>query len=280
MTIDAHVHFWDPRELRYPWLEGMPALARAFTPAEYARDAQGAAAEIDAVLVVEGNCLPEQCLREVEQLESLARGPVPIAGVVAFVDLGDGPRRDQVLDALARSPLVTGVRQNIQGEPAGFCLRPTFVEGVQAVGARGLVFDLCATHDQLGEVAELVRRAPGTRFVLDHCGKPAIRERRLDPWRADIARLAGRDDVWCKLSGLLTEAGPLARGDDVLLPYATHVAECFGRERLMFGSDWPVVTTAGGFDEWHGFTHRFTAGWSACEARRFYGETAAHVYGL
>lgn len=280
MIVDAHVHFWDPRELRYPWLDGVPTLARPFLPSEYARDSGAGGVVVEKVLAVEGNCLPEQCLREVERFEALAGSEVPIAGVVAFVDLGDVPRRDRVLAALTLIPLVKGVRQNIQGEPPGFCLRPEFVEGVQEVGDRGLVFDVCATHDQLEDVVELVRRCPRTRFVLDHCGKPAIREHRQDPWRADIACLAEHDNVWCKLSGLLTEAAPRAAGDDDLFPYAAHVARCFGRERLMFGSDWPVLTTAGRFADWHDFTRRFTADWSPRETRRFYAETAAHVYEL
>src|SRR5207245_1300712 len=126
-------------------------------------------------------------------------------------------------DALSSSPRVKGTRHNIQGQPAGFCLQPAFVQGVQAVGGRGLTFDLCATHDQLRDVADLVRQCPDTRFVLDHCGKPAIRTRRLDPWRADVARLAAHDNVWCKLSGLLTEANPQDLRDDTLIPYTAWV---------------------------------------------------------
>lgn len=277
MIIDAHVHFWDPRELRYPWLAGLPALQRAHLPDEYAAGA--GAVPVDRVVVVEGNCLPEQCLREAAWLEMLADGGAPIAGIVAFVDMTDTARRREVLDALARAPLVKGVRHNIQGEGAGFCTGPAFIGGVREAGERGLVFDLCATHDQLGEVVELVQCCPGTRFVLDHCGKPAIRDRRQDPWRADVARLAAFPNVWCKLSGLLTEAAPGCR-DEELLPYAEHVVASFGRERVMFGSDWPVLTAAGRFADWYDFTRRVTAGWSAREVACFYAETAAHVYGL
>lgn len=279
MIIDAHVHFWDPGALSYPWLAGLPVLRRVFGPADYASATAECAPAVDRVIVVEGNCRADQCLRETAYFESLADAEVPVAGIVAFVDLQDAVGRDPVLDALGRSPRVKGVRQNIQGEPAGFCLRPAFVAGVREVGKRGLVFDLCATHDQLGEVVELVRRCPETRFVLDHCGKPAIRDARRDPWCADIARLAACDNVWCKLSGLLTEAGARATDDD-LRPYATHVVDCFGRDRMMFGSDWPVLTTAGRFADWHGFTRRFTADWSASASRAFYADTAAHVYGL
>ena len=186
---------------------------------------------------------------------------------------------DRQLAALSACHSVKGIRQNIQGQPAGFCRRHAFVEGVWKVGRRELVFDLCATHDQLGEVADLVRDCPDTRFVLDHCGKPAIRDRCFEPWSAALARLAAHKNVCCKLSGLLTEAGERWRPED-LLPYATRVVECFGPERVLYGSDWPVLTLAGDYRDWYGFTERVTQGWSATDRSRFYGDNAARVYGL
>jgi predicted TIM-barrel fold metal-dependent hydrolase len=281
--VDSHVHFWDPAELHYPWLEAVPPLDRAFGPADYA--AAAGVVPITKVVFVEANCRPEEARREVQLIERLAGAEPRIAGIVAFADLTQGSGAadrglEQTLDALATSPRVKGIRHNIQGQPAGFCLQPAFVRGVQAVGRRGLAFDLCATHDQLRDVADLVRQCPDTRFVLDHCGKPAIRAGRLDPWRADVARVAAHENVWCKLSGLLTEADPEDQRDDTLIPYAACVVECFGSERVMYGSDWPVLTVAGSYCDWYGFTDRFTAGWSATERRRFYADTAVRVYGL
>ena len=283
-VVDAHVHFWDPEVLRYPWLETIPALRRAFGPAEYASAI--ADARVDAVVLVEANPAPAQGIREARWLSGLGRtaaasaSPVRIAGVVAYAELDDRQGLlEASLDALSATPRVRGVRHNIQGEAPGFCLRPAFVRGVQQAGARGLTFDLCATHDQLGEVAELVARCPDTRFVLDHCGKPAIRDRLLEPWASDLARIAEHERVSCKLSGLLTEAGADRREED-LLPYAERVAECFGRERLMYGSDWPVLTLAGGYEDWLGFATRFTASWSEAERSAFFAGTATRVYGL
>ena len=140
------------------------------------------------------------------------------------------------------------------------------------------------THDQLRDVVALVGRCPETRFVLDHCGKPAIRAgvRSFEPWRADVARLAAHENISCKLSGLLTEAtsgGGDWRWQD-LMPYAASVVECFGMERVMYGSDWPVLTLAGRYCDWYEFTERVTAGWSAAERSRFYADNALRVYGL
>ena len=273
-VVDAHVHFWDPAELHYPWLEGIPSLSRAFLPADY-RAATGDA-PVTQIVFVEGNCRPEEARGEVGFVERLA-GEVAIAGIVAFADLTDSKTLDRQLDALGCCDEVKGIRQNIQGQPAGFALQPALVAGVRAAGRRGLSFDLCVTHDQLREAVELVSACPDTRFVLDHCGKPAIRDGCFEPWSAGLARLAAHENVCCKLSGLLTEAGERSSAED-LLPYATRVVDCFGPERVLYGSDWPVLTLAGDYRDWYAFTERFTEGWSATERCGFYGDNAARVY--
>jgi len=283
VIVDAHVHFWDPVALHYPWLEGIPSLHRAFLPSDY-RAATGEI-PISKIVFVEANCRADETGREVETIEQLALTEPRIAGMVAFADLTAGlgagaSGLGQTLDGLARSPRVKGIRQNIQGQPAGFCVQRAFVDGVREIGRRGLTFDLCATHDQLTDVVQLVRQCPDTRFVLDHCGKPPIRDRRLEPWRGHIAALAAHDTVSCKLSGLLTEAPPEGWSDEDLLPYADWVVEQFGGDRVMYGSDWPVLTLAGSYCDWYGFAQRFTARWSAGEQRRFYCDNAARVYGL
>ncbi len=247
--VDSHVHFWDPAELHYAWLEGVPSLQRAFLPRDYA--AATGQVPIGRMVFVEANCRPDEAQREVELVERLAQAEPGVAGIVAFVDLAQGlgargSGLGTTLDALSRSPRV---------------------------------FDVCATHDQLPEVIGLVRDCPGTRFVLDHCGKPAIRQRALEPWSKNIAGLAAHENVWCKLSGLLTEASEAWCPED-LVPYAARVVECFGHERVLYGSDWPVLTLAGDYGTWYGFTERFTRGWSVSERSRFYGDNAARVYDL
>lgn len=276
-VIDAHAHFWDPGALHYPWLTALPPLDRPFLPHAYAADAAGI--PLAGVIFVECNCLPEESDREVALVELLAETEPRLAGIVAFVDLSDAAARESALARLRGVSLVRGVRQNIQGQPPGFALEEELVRGVQRVGDLGLTFDLCATHDQLGEVAVLAARCPDTRLVLDHCGKPPIRERGWEPWRTSIARIAAHPNVVCKLSGLLTEAAP-ACDDEALVPYAAHVLDAFGAERLMYGSDWPVLTLAGTHQRWYDFTARFTAAWRPAERRCFYHDTAVRVYGL
>jgi len=206
------------------------------------------------------------------------QSPTRLNSVVAYASLTTPDTLDRTLDALSARARVTGIRHNIQGEAPGFCTQPSFVEGVRKVGARGLTFDLCATHDQLSDVIELVRACPSTRFVLDHCGKPAIRERLLDPWRADIARLAECENVWCKISGLVTEASHTSWCEEDLVPYVLHVVDRFGTDRVMYGSDWPVLTLAARYADWFQFTERFTDSWTPDERCGFYRDNAIRSY--
>ena len=276
-VIDAHVHFWNPAALSYPWLGAEPALGRAFLPSDYAPLASG---EADAVVFVEANVAPGQSADEVAWVNRLADAEPRLVGIVAFVDLLDGAGRHAVLERLARTPRVMGVRHNIQHRPLGFALQPEFVRGVQTVGAAGLPFDLCITADQLPETIALVERCPDTSFVLDHCGKPAIRDGAFDEWSRDLERLAGHARVCCKLSGLLTEAREDQRSARVLAPWIERARECFGAARLIFGSDWPVSTLGGGADRWRGIVDELTARWPDAERRALFAENAARVYGL
>jgi L-fuconolactonase len=269
--VDAHVHFWDPSALQYPWLDALPTLRRAFGPRDYAEASVGV--PVRRLVFVECNCRPEQNAHEVRFAE---RVPL-VAAIVAFADVAAlGPA---ALDTLPDSPRVKGIRQNIQGQPPGFCLAPPFVSGVREAARRGLAFDLCATHDQLGDVIQLVRRCPDARFVLDHCGKPAIRDGAIAAWARDVATLAAHENVCCKLSGLLTEASSPST-DAELGPYAEQVIDAFGPRRVIYGSDWPVLTLAGALADWYAFTRRVTASWSDAERAAFYEDNAVRVYGL
>ena len=277
MVVDAHVHFWDPQALDYPWLRDEPSLARSYAPAEYTPLADGT---VESIVFVEANCAPTQSEREVARIEALATDDPRIVGIVAYADLSSSDSGGAALARLTKVERVVGIRQNIQGRPAGFCVQPAFVRGVQRVGEMGRTFDLCVTADQLPEAIDLVRQCPGTRFVLDHCGKPDVRNSAFASWANDIALLAACENVWCKLSGLLTQADPGQRSADVLAPYADHVLDRFGHARMMYGSDWPVVNLAGGVDVWRTMVDRFTSSWSDADRQSFYGDNAVRFYGL
>lgn len=276
-VIDAHVHFWDPSVLRYPWLSAEPALAAPFLPSSYAPLASG---EVDAAIFVEANPAPDLAAEEVAWVNDLADSEPRIAGIVAFVDLLDEVRRDASLARLNRTPRVVGVRHNIQHQPAGFALQPAFVRGVMAVGASGRPFDLCITADQMDEVITLVERCPDVSFVLDHCGKPAIRDDAYDAWARALERLASHDRVSCKISGLLTESREDQRSADVLARWIEPVRACFGARRLLYGSDWPVCALAGGAGRWRAVVDAVTASWPHPDRQALFADTALRIYGI
>jgi L-fuconolactonase len=275
--LDAHVHFWDPDCLHYPWLSDAPELQRAFVPHDLPALADGV---LEGVIFVEANCRTTENVGELDFIDTLIDGGVPILGTVAFVDMCDSTRRTTILPELVRRPRVVGVRHNIQRQPTGFGIQPEFVDGVQEVGRVGLSFDLCITADQLAEATALVRRCPDTMFVLDHCGKPDIAGDALEPWATDLRRLAEHENVACKLSGLLSEARPDQRTAAGLLPFASHAMECFGADRLMYGSDWPVVTMAGGEPLWRSLVLEVTSKWPDAARQAFFFDNAVRFYGV
>lgn len=276
MIVDAHVHFWDPGVLHYPWLGGIPPLRRAFSLSDYRTATRD---KVDRIVFVEANCLPDESDAEVASVERFACADARIAAIVAFADMTDA-RVGDVLDAFADHPLVRGVRHNVQGHPPGFCVDPTFVAGVRDVGRRGMTFDLCITADQLQDARALVRACPSTQFVLDHGAKPRVGESAMESWIEGLTQLATHDNVCCKLSGLLTEADESHRTFEHLMPCMQRIVDAFGVDRVMFGSDWPVLTTAGDFDTWLALAESVAASWSSAERERLFSGTAAGVYGI
>jgi L-fuconolactonase len=274
--VDAHVHFWDGLRLPYPWLAGVPAIAGPHTLGELAIDAGPRAPR--EIVFVESAVAPERALDEVRWISSFAGAPV-VAAIVAQVAVDCGAETEAALAALAAHARVRGVRHNLQDYPdPGHCLRPVFIDGVRAVGARGWTFDLCVRHAQLPACTALVRACPETTFVLDHAGKPYVRGGVLDPWRQNVAALAGLPNVVCKLSGLVTEADPTTWTPAALRPYVDHLLSCFGPGRLLFGSDWPVVNLAANYGRWLDTALDFLAPLSQNERGAIMADNARRIY--
>jgi L-fuconolactonase len=279
--VDAHVHLWDAARLPYPWLAEVPAIAGPHTPAELATEA-GAHPPTEIVFV-ESAVDPMHALEEVRWVEALAaqEPAIAISAIVAQVAVDRGAETEAALAALGGHARVRGVRHMIQGQPEfDFCLRPEFIDGVRQVGDRGWTFDLCVKHPQLPACIELARACPGTTFVLDHAGKPDVRRGLLDPWRAHIAMLAGLPNVLCKLSGLVTEADPSTWTPAVLWPYVRHLLGSFGPERLLFGSDWPVVNLAASYRRWLETALELLDLLPAAERAAILSENARRIYHL
>ncbi|MFT4639098.1 MAG: L-fuconolactonase [Verrucomicrobiales bacterium] len=248
-VVDAHVHFWDPAVLDYAWLGDAPDIHRAYLPADYSEASAGV--EVTGLVFVEADCHSDQALSEVSWIETLAASESRLKGIVAAASMENGLAVKPHLQALQEHPLVKGVRRLIQSEDAGFCTTPEFIRAAQLLPEFDFTFDLCIKHPQCPDILTLVKACPETSFVLDHIGKPAIAERRLDPWRAHIDALAAMPQiVACKLSGLITEADWKTWTLEDLKPYLSHVIDAFGPDRLLYGSDWPVSVLAGGYARW------------------------------
>jgi len=172
--VDSHVHLWNPAQFRYPWLDALPTLNRAWLAADFA--AASATANVDKMIFVECGCKPAQSLAEVIWASDLAKAEPHLKGIVAHAALEKGGAVQADLAVLSGWPLVKGVRRNLQSESdAGFLLRPEFVAGIKQLAGFGFTFDLCIRHEQLRATTGLAARVPEVTFVLDHFGKPDVR---------------------------------------------------------------------------------------------------------
>jgi L-fuconolactonase len=271
---DAHVHFWDTAIMPCPWLSTVPAIAGAHTPRDLCAETAG---ETPSRMIFVDCGSP--WLDEVKWVEGLARAEPRIRAIVAKATMNAGAGTAAQIEELAGHPLVRGVRHNFEDErDPDYCVQPAFLEGVGRLAAAGLSFDICCKHHQLASVVELARRTPQTSFILDHGGKPAIREGLLDPWRANIRALAALPNVVCKFSGLVTEAdrGNWTPAD--LQPYVSTLLDAFGPGRLLFGGDWPVVKLASSYLRWLGTARAMTAHLSPAERSAVFDLNAARVY--
>jgi L-fuconolactonase len=240
--IDCHQHFWRYDPVEYGWIDdSMAAIRRDFLP-EDARTAM-ATAGVDACVAVQAR----QTLEETEWLLDLADRHPFIRGVVGWIDL-QGDVDAQLAPFHGRGRLV-GVRHIVQAEPDGFLERPVFLSGVGRLHDHGLAYDILIYARQLPSAICFARRFPRQRFVLDHLGKPDIRDGGFDEWRRQIELLAALPNVWCKLSGLVTEADWRAWTPGQLRPYVDAALEAFGASRVMLGSDWPVCLVAASYQD-------------------------------
>jgi L-fuconolactonase len=269
-VVDAHVHLWDPRQLRYTWLDGteLDRLIDATT-------LRAASGTVTDFVVVQADCADTQGLAEVEWLVEQSAQLPGLRGIVAFAPLERGAEVRDHLGALRAIPSVVGVRRLIQDERPGFAVAERFLNGVAALADFELTFDVCVRSSQLDEVIELVRRTPDVQFVLDHVGKPRIG---ADPsrWQLQIAELAARRNIVCKLSGLMTEIVSGPTGVEAVEPFLAHALAEFGPDRCLFGSDWPVMTLAAAYSDWLDLVVSLVPGED--ERRAVMAGTAERVY--
>jgi L-fuconolactonase len=273
MIVDAHQHFWRYEPRAYAWIDDrMDALKRDFLPVDLAPHLEQAS--VDATIAVQ----TQHTVEETEWLLELAGAHPFIAGVVGWVDL----QADDVEATVARMsahPALAGIRHVVQSEADdGFLLGSAFGRGIAALGPAGLTYDILIYPRHLAVAADFVARYPSQTFVLDHLAKPEIRRGAIDERAKDLRRLAAAPNVWCKLSGLVTEADWGAWTPAQIEPYLDVAFDCFGAARLIAGSDWPVCTLAADYSRTMAVVRDYVGRFESAEREAVLGGNAQTAY--
>jgi len=275
MRIDSHQHFWRYDPVRDGWItEEMAVLKRDFMPDELIlRMREGG---IDRAIAVQA----DQSEKETEFLLGLAEANSAIAGVVGWVNLR-GTQIDERLSYFSRFPKLRGFRHIVQAEPDDrFLLRDDFQRGIRALARHRFTYDILIYARHLPVAVEFVRQFPEQMFVLDHLAKPGIKAGEIEQWSQNIRELAKNRNVYCKLSGLVTEADWKSWSNDAFRPYLDVAFEEFGTDRLMFGSDWPVCLCTASYKQVKELIENYTSDFSPAEKADIFGLNAARFYGL
>ena len=276
--IDTHQHLWDLDVFTYSWMKGQPVLNHNFGLADY----QAATAGIEVVqsVFVEADVDPHFMIDEARHILALAeRADNPISGVVAAAR----PEADDFLThitAIAGHPALKGIRRLLQAERDELALDPTFLKNIAALEKFGLSFDICVRAHQLRYAIEMVRQTPGVQFILDHCGNPEIATGITNVWREGMAEMASLPNVTCKVSGIVVNGNWENWTAADLQPAIEWTIECFGWDRVMFGSDWPVCTLAAPLKRWVETLEGIVASASPENRRKLYLENARRIYRL
>jgi L-fuconolactonase len=275
MRIDAHQHFWIFDPVRDNWIdESMAVIQRDFLPAD-----------LKPILdrhTIDG-CVSVQADQSETQTEFLLNHAADndfIKAVVGWIDL----RADNIEERLAhysRFKKLKGFRHVLQGDPdRALMLKPEFTRGIKALQKHGFTYDILIFPDQLVYAEELARSFSDQKFVIDHIAKPHIKKQEIEGWKKDITAIARHENVWCKVSGMVTEADWQNWQEADFTPYLDVVFEAFGTKRVMFGSDWPVCNVAGGYDRMAGIVKNYTSKLSADGQADFWGNNAVEFYNI
>lgn len=275
MKIDSHHHFWKYDPVTYSWMnEKMGVLKKDYQPEDL--QAEINSSNIDGVISVQA----DQSMRETDDLLKHANEHSFIQGVVGWFPLAE-PELEGLLERYASNPWLKGVRHVVQDEPDDrFILGDAFNAGIRRLKPHNLVYDILIYERQLGASIEFVDRHPGQVFVLDHVAKPRIGDQVIEPWKTQMFDMAKRENVYCKLSGMATEANWQSWTKEDLWPYIEIAMEAFGPTRMMLGSDWPVARLAVEYGDWMNLCRESISSLSETERALVEGEVAIRAYDL
>lgn len=274
MIIDSHVHFWKYSKELLPWIDGkMKILQKDYLPNELEQTFKRN--NVDG-------CIAVQAATEGVETRFLAElaGTHPvIKGVIGWADL-QSPDAEKKLSELKAYPSIVGIRHIVQSEPDNFLYDEKFRAGISLLQQFGYTFDLLIYPRQLKAAVDFVRAFPDQNFIVDHCAKPEVKRKEIDEWRKGITDLAMFPNVSCKLSGLITEANWKEWSPHDFYPYLDIVFQAFGTQRLMFGSDWPVMLLSGIYVQWKSLLEKYMENFLPEERDAVFGFNARRVYGI
>ncbi|MCR4411098.1 MAG: amidohydrolase family protein [Thermoguttaceae bacterium] len=290
-VVDTHQHLWDLKRLRLPWLDSAGPLNRSYLMSDYLEATAGLG--VVQAVYMEVDVAADQKLAEAEWIVGICQrkeGPTRAAVIGGLVGTEEFP---PYIRRFKGSPFVKGVRHLLfrPETRGGRCLDKTFVEHVRLLGELGMSFDICIAAEELADGVKLVDACPGTRFILDHCGNADVKRfiasatdasarRYKEQWRRDIAAMASRKNVVCKISGIVASAPKDQWRADDLAPIVEHCLATFGPDRVMFGGDWPVCTRAATYRQWVEALRQIVRARSEADNRRLFAENAIRFYGL
>jgi L-fuconolactonase len=274
MRLDSHQHFWKYNPKKHSWIsEEMKVIQRNFLPEDLIPIL--AEHQFDGCVAVQA----DESFRETAYLLDLAAEYEQIKAVVGWADLASDDL-DKELDLFASQKKLKGYREILQSKNVDYMLRKEFIRGISKLGKRGYTYDILISHTQLEAALKFVKKAPEQPFVIDHLAKPNIKWGIWRTWKKEMAPLAERDYIFCKVSGMITEADWKSWKPSDLNVYLEVALELYGPKRLMFGSDWPVCNIAGEYEQVLEVIERFTDRLSKTEKEAIMGNTAAEFYGI
>lgn len=272
-VIDAHVHFWQYNKQRDNWMEDMKLLQKDYLPGTLSSTLKNN--RVDGCVAVQAS----QEELETHFLVELAKTNPFINGVVGWVDL-QKEDIEQRVEYFSQYSVIKGWRHIVQSEPDDFLGRKNFQRGVKTLQRYNYSYDILIYHQQLKPALEFVSAFPDMKLVIDHCAKPDIAHKKIDDWKALIEEIAKHPNVYCKLSGLLTEAKWKEWSPADFYPYLDVVFEAFGTDRLLFGSDWPVILVSGMYIQWKSLLEKYMEGFTPEDRAKVFGDNAIRFYNL
>lgn len=274
--IDTHVHLWDLEKLQYPWLENRDSpLSRNFLVPDYRKATEDC--PIEKMVFVECGRAADQYLEEVDWVVAQSRLEPRIQGMVAYLPIENGNKVIPEIEQLTTRKIVRGIRHGVNKE---LTANQEFIQGLQLLPRYNLSFDLNISSSLMPEAISMIRQCPDTTFILDHLGNPNIKEKEINPWKKHLSQLAGVENVYVKLSGIITKADHQNWKSDDLRPYIDHALEVFGTNRIMYGGDWPVVLLAGSYKDWLSALRQIINELSEDEKKRLFYGNAKKIYRL